>query len=153
MRALTLAVLVLHLAACTREGADDPAISAQATPTDAGVAIDTAETVDISVTDAWLGEWPGPEGTMLTIAGGQGAYRVTVRDLDAPRSFDGTAVPNGIAFERDGVLETITATDGAGTGMKWLMDKRDCLVIRQSEGFCRDWGIRDAHNDDTRSQE
>ncbi len=24
------------------------------------------------------------------------------------------------------------------TGMKWLLEKRNCLVIKQGEGFCRD---------------
>jgi len=34
--------------------------------------------------------------------------------------------------------ETIRATDGAGTGMKWLADRKDCLVVTVgSEGFCR----------------
>jgi hypothetical protein len=39
---------------------------------------------------------------------------------------------------RDGTTETIRATDGAGTGMKWLANKTDCLVVTVgSEGFCR----------------
>lgn len=113
MRALTLAVLVL-VTACARND------------------------VDVASTDAWLGDWRGPEGTLLTLAGGQGEYRVTVRNLDGPRSFSGSAVAGGIAFERDGITETIRATDGVGTGMKWLADKRDCVVIRPGEGFCRD---------------
>lgn len=113
MRAMALVVLVLATA-CARNDAD------------------------VAALDAWLGEWRGPEGTLLTLAGGQGGYRVTVRDLDGPRSFDGSAVADGIAFERDGVIETIRATDGPGTGMKWLAGKRDCLVVRPGEGFCRD---------------
>jgi hypothetical protein len=31
----------------------------------------------------------------------------------------------------------LRATDGAGTGMKWLADKTDCLVVAPGEGFCR----------------
>jgi hypothetical protein len=119
MRKLTLVMLVV-LASCAGDDTTD------------------SQVVDYSDTDAWLGDWRGPEGTLLTLAGGQGAYRVTVRDLDGPRSFDAHAVDGGIAFERDGRMETIRATDGVGTGMKWLMEKRDCLVIRPSEGFCRD---------------
>ena len=34
--------------------------------------------------------------------------------------------------------ETIIATSGKGTGMKWLADKHDCLVIKPGEGYCRD---------------
>lgn len=94
--------------------------------------------LDTGITDAWTGAWTGPEGTQLRIDGGQGAYTVTVRDLDGPRSFAGRAVAGGIEFERDGAVERIAATDGPGTGMKWLTEKRDCLVIRPGEGFCRD---------------
>lgn len=125
MRAAMPAML-FFVAACARDDVDR------------GDAIDAAATIDVAETDAWLGDWRGPEGTLLTISGGQGVYRVAVRDLDGPRSFDGSAVAGGISFERDGVTETITATDGAGTGMKWLAEKRDCLVIHPGEGFCRD---------------
>ena len=34
--------------------------------------------------------------------------------------------------------ETITATDGEATGMKWLLDKQNCLTVRSGEGYCRD---------------
>ena len=36
-----------------------------------------------------------------------------------------------------GKQEKIYATNGIGTGMKWLADKNDCLAIRPGEGFCR----------------
>jgi hypothetical protein len=93
---------------------------------------------DVAHGDVWLGEWTGPEGTQLLIEGGQGSYEVTVRNLDGPRTFDGRSVADGIEFQRDGGPEVIRATDGPGTGMKWLTEKRDCLVIRPGEGFCRD---------------
>lgn len=92
----------------------------------------------VESTDAWLGQWNGPEGTMLLIAGGQGEYEVTVRDLDGPRVFAGHSVEDGIAFIRDGVEEVLRATDGPGTGMKWLTEKHDCLATKPGEGFCRD---------------
>ena len=44
-----------------------------------------------AATDAWLGQWNGPEGTFLRLAGGDGRYAITVRDLDGPRHFRGTA--------------------------------------------------------------
>ena len=90
------------------------------------------------ITDGWVGQWNGPEGTYLKITGGQGRYEVTVRNLDGPRSFAGTAQGEGIAFERDGVVETVHATRGADTGMKWLAEKSDCLTVRSGEGYCRD---------------
>jgi hypothetical protein len=47
-------------------------------------------------------------------------------------------VEAGIEFVRGGNTEVIHATDGVGTGMKWLVDKNNCLVVRPGEGFCRD---------------
>ena len=46
---------------------------------------------------------------------------------------------DAIVFERDGKTESIRATNGTGTGMKYYGDDRtDCLVITEgSEGFCR----------------
>jgi hypothetical protein len=90
------------------------------------------------LTDAWLGRWNGPEGTFLLLEGGKGSYQVTVQNLDGPRVFEGAAVGDRIQFERDGVTETLTATNGVDTGMKWLTDKMDCLTIRSGEGYCRD---------------
>jgi hypothetical protein len=89
-------------------------------------------------TDAWAGTWNGPEGTTLDIQGSKGVYRITIRNLDAARSFDGSAAGEGIAFERDGMREVIKATGGKETGMKWLADKHNCLTVKPGEGFCRD---------------
>jgi hypothetical protein len=87
--------------------------------------------------DAWLGQWDGVEGTSLQLAGGKGRYEVTISNLDGPRSFQGSAVSDGIAFERDGSREVIRATNGVGTGMKWLAEKTNCLAARPGEGWCR----------------
>jgi hypothetical protein len=89
------------------------------------------------VADHWIGQWNGPEGTYLRISGINGRYEVTVMNLDGPRTFTGTATGNGIEFERDGVRESLRATDGQGTGMKWLAEKSECLVVRPGEGYCR----------------
>lgn len=90
-------------------------------------------------TPQWQGEWNGVEGTFLRLVlqpGGR--YRVIVKNLDGERSFDGVAHADHIVFERDGVQERLRATDGAGTGMKWLADKSTCLTVRAGEGYCRD---------------
>ncbi len=89
-------------------------------------------------TDAWVGQWNGPEGTFLQIAGSGGKYEITVRNLDGPRTFPGVAAGDRIEFERDGVKESVRATDGAETGMKWLSEKKNCLTVRAGEGYCRD---------------
>lgn len=89
-------------------------------------------------TDQWLGQWNGPEGTFLKLAGGGGQYELTVQNLDGPRTFQGIAVGDRIAFERDGVKESVRATNGAETGMKWLAEKTNCLTVRAGEGYCRE---------------
>jgi hypothetical protein len=89
-------------------------------------------------TDQWLGQWNGPEGTFLRLEGGKGTYKITIQNLDGPRTYQGSAVGAQIQFDRNGVKETIRATSGAETGMKWLSDKSDCLTIRPGEGYCRD---------------
>jgi hypothetical protein len=87
--------------------------------------------------DTWIGQWRGVEGTSLTLAGGKGSYTVTIRNLDGPLSFQGSAVGDGIAFERDGQREVIRATNGVGTGMKWFAEETNCLAVRPGEGWCR----------------
>jgi hypothetical protein len=89
-------------------------------------------------TDKWLGQWNGPEGTFLRLAGGKGRYEVVIQNLDGPRKYEGSAVGDRIQFERNGAKESIRATDGAATGMKWLSDKSNCLTVRAGEGYCRD---------------
>jgi hypothetical protein len=91
-----------------------------------------------AITDRWSGQWNGPEGTFLRIAGGQGKYEITIQNLDGPRTFQGSMAGDQIQFERDGLKESIRATDGAATGMKWLAGKSNCLTVRASEGYCRD---------------
>jgi hypothetical protein len=89
-------------------------------------------------TDEWLGQWNGPEGTFLRLEGGKGRYEITIQNLDGPQTYQGTAVGTQIQFDRNGVKESIRATNGMETGMKWLSDKSDCLTVRPGEGYCRD---------------
>ena len=105
------------------------------------VAIDapssSASNTQVQVTDGWVGQWNGPEGTYLSISGSNGRYDLTIKNLDGPRSFKGSAAEEQIDFERDGAKETLKATDGQGTGMKWLTEKKNCLTVKAGEGFCR----------------
>jgi hypothetical protein len=48
------------------------------------------------------------------------------------------AAGDRIEFERDGKRESVRAGSGKETGMKWLLEKKDCLIIKTGEGFCRD---------------
>lgn len=85
-----------------------------------------------------MGRWNGPEGTFLLLGGANGKYAITIQNLDGPRTFEGSGTGDTIAFERDGRTESIRATDGAATGMKWLADKKDCITIQPGEGYCRE---------------
>jgi hypothetical protein len=111
--------LILVLGGCARHEAAEPAVSVT------------------SPALQWLGRWTGPEGTYLDLARTDEQFSVTIRNLDAARTFAAEPDASGFTFERDGVQETIRATDGPGTGMKWLADKANCLVVRPGEGFCR----------------
>ena len=89
-------------------------------------------------TDAWVGRWNGPEGTYLEIAGKNGAYDVTVKDLDVARTFDGVGAGDRIEFRRDDTDESLRSTDGDATGMKWLAGNTNWVTITAGEGYCRD---------------
>ncbi|HEY1099440.1 MAG TPA: hypothetical protein VGF99_10950, partial [Myxococcota bacterium] len=90
-------------------------------------------------TDAWLGKWVGVEGLALVIdkgPGGPGNYKLTISSMDGTTSHAGVADVDRIRFERNGT-EYIRAGKGTDTGLKWLADKNNCLIIKEAEGFCR----------------
>jgi hypothetical protein len=90
------------------------------------------------VSGKWLGKWIGPEGTYLVLSKNGDKYLVMINSLDGPATYEGTAAGERIEFQRNGQTETIHAGNGHDTGMKWLQDKTNCLVIQTGEGFCRD---------------
>lgn len=92
-----------------------------------------------AATDAWIGQWPGVEGTFLKVEAGAaaGTYTLTQGTLDGVNTYQGAADGTVIAFERNGIRETVRAGSGADTGLKWLAEKTDCLVIKDGEGYCR----------------
>ena len=92
----------------------------------------------VPVASGWVGKWIGPEGTFLELSEVDGAYKVMIQSLDGPATYDAVAIEDRVEFQRGGTLQTIRATGGAETGMKWLLDKKDCLTIETGEGFCRD---------------
>lgn len=125
---MACATLALFVAGCKDQNPAPAPVSA-ASPADASAA---------PATDKWLGKWNGPEGTFLQLAGGNGQYEVTIQNLDGPRTFQGKSAGQQIEFEREGVKESLRATNGAETGMKWLSDRSNCLTVRTGEGYCRD---------------
>jgi hypothetical protein len=92
-----------------------------------------------SALDTWQGTWNGPEGTYLKLTEkSDSRYEILIRDLDGERSFEGVGSADEIHFTRDGRQERIRATDGTGTGMKWLAGKSECLTVKPGEGYCRE---------------
>jgi hypothetical protein len=88
-------------------------------------------------TDEWFGQWIGPEGTYLLLSRNGDKYVVKIQSLDGPAPYLGVANGDRIQFERQGKTESIHAGSGEETGMKWLLDKKNCLIIKTGEGFCR----------------
>lgn len=90
----------------------------------------------------YLGKWIGVEGTLLEVGRGTNGKLVVVNfwSLDAPDrgSFDAEVVPEGLRWTRKGTTVVGRPTNGAGTGLKWLDGKRDCLTVAKGEGYCRD---------------
>lgn len=99
----------------------------------------SAVVVPLTTVQDWNGLWFGPEGTSLTLAAKENSkYLVTLESMDGViKKFEGVAGPDYIQFDREGVQERIKATDGEGTGMKWLADESNCLTIKEGEGYCR----------------
>ena len=135
-KALFVLSAIALLAACGQEAKDAPKpapASVQATLVPA-----------TPPTDQWVGKWVGVEGLHLTIAKddsvGRGHYIITMQyglDADAAGTFKGEAAEDGIAFTRPDGPQLLRAGDGAATGLKWLADKKDCLVVASGEGYCR----------------
>lgn len=90
--------------------------------------------------DGWAGRWKGVEGTNLVISKGDapGRYKLEMQyTLDDKGSFDGTATADGIAFTRPDGAQVLRASNGDATGLKWLAGKKDCLKVKDGEGYCR----------------
>lgn len=91
----------------------------------------------------WVGRWVGVEGMYLDIqpdsARGNGAFTLEMQySLDDSGTFPGDAVGNGIRFTRPDGTFLLTATDGEATGLRYLLEKQDCLTVTTGEGYCRD---------------
>jgi hypothetical protein len=73
----------------------------------------------MSPTSGWV-NGSGPEGTYLSLS---------------KSGYDGTSAGERIEFQHNGKKESIHAGSGVDTGMKWLLNKKDCSIIRSGEGF------------------
>lgn len=128
-RGLSLAALIALLGGCQgQKPAED---------NKPGAAPGRKVTATNTALDQWLGQWNGPEGTFLVLSKDGDKYSVKINSLDGPATYEGIVVRDHIQFQRDGKKESIRAGSGKDTGMKWLLDEKNCLVIKMSEGFCR----------------
>lgn len=120
------------LASCSR-GADHTPHQSQPQLSAASVVEEAS-----ALPESWLGSWTGPEGTSLLVSRtAPNKYDVTVRSLDGVATYPGVWSHDEIDFIREGRTEHIRTGTGTDTGMKWLLEKKNCLVIKLGEGFCR----------------
>ena len=89
---------------------------------------------------AWAGKWTGPEGLYVIITPGtEGKIALEMQsDLDTKGSYEGTATAGGISFKRGDETLTLKKATGDETGLKYLAGKKNCLMVKSGEGFCRD---------------
>jgi hypothetical protein len=137
MRTAAALAVLLALAACSK-----PAEPANTADTTEAASAEANVAPSPPATDALVGRWIGVEGMYLVVSAGEapGLYKLEMQyDLDNKVSgVDGKAVGDGIAFTRNGEALTLKPSDGAATGLKYLDGKKDCLTVKEGEGYCRD---------------
>jgi hypothetical protein len=132
---LPLLVLAATLSACSGDDEPAPAPDLNAPPDTSSM---SPPRFSPDSPGTWLGRWNGPEGTYLAITREGAEFYLEIANLDGPQTYQAEPFGDELQFRRDGAVETIRVTDGAGTGMKWLADKRLCLTVHRGEGYCRD---------------
>lgn len=89
---------------------------------------------------SWAGKWVGVEGMYVTIATAEpGKYKLEMQsDLDTKGTYDGSDSEHGIKFKRGGEELSLRRGNGDETGLKYLAGKKECLIVKGGEGYCRD---------------
>ncbi len=128
---ITVLVLVAVMTAC--QSRNQPSSDATQPPVNSAT-----PTTSNRPTDRWVGQWNGPEGTFLVLSANGDKYALKIQSLDGPATYEGVPVGDRIEFIRAGRTEFIRAGSGEETGMKWLLEKKNCLIVKTGEGFCRD---------------
>jgi hypothetical protein len=134
---IATAVSLSLISACKKAEqapANDTATSNESAPAPAGPAPATIDSA------SWAGKWTGPEGMYLTVTpGSDGKITLEMQsDLDTKATYKGTATADGISFKRGEETLTLKQSTGDQTGLKYLADKKDCLMVKSGEGYCRD---------------
>lgn len=136
------AALVL-LTGCEKAEAPAPA---QTSTTEVPVETVPDETATVDPATAphrfadWAGKWTGVEGMYVTITLAEpGKYRLEMQsDLDTKGNYDGEDSEHGIKFKRGGEELSLHRGSGDETGLKYLAGKKECLIVKSGEGYCRD---------------
>lgn len=128
-------VSVSLLGAC-KQAEQTPATEAP-TETTAVPAETAAPSIDVT---AWAGKWTGVEGMYATITPGtDGKVSLEMQsDLDTKGTYEGTASTEGISFKRGEETLLLKKATGDETGLKYLAGKKDCVMVKSGEGYCRD---------------
>ncbi|WOF45407.1 hypothetical protein KNJ79_11895 [Sphingopyxis indica] len=89
---------------------------------------------------SWAGKWTGVEGMYVTITPTEpGHYTLEMQsDLDTKGSYEGRDSEHGIRFRRGGEELSLHRGNGDETGLKYLAGKKECLIVKTGEGYCRD---------------
>ena len=101
---------------------------------------DAGDTAPALATSDWVGKWVGVEGMYVAITStGAGKFKLEMQsDLDTKGVYEGTDVDEGIEFKRGNETLMLKRGNGDATGLKWLAGKKDCLIVKSGEGYCRD---------------
>ena len=132
-------VALAGLAGCSGGGETVPSNATVAEPRPS-VAYPGAEP---SQRDRYVGHFVGVEGMFLDIEAmpEPHRYKLTMQwDLDHRGTFLAEQRPLelGLDFYRQGKLERLQSSNGDATGLKYLAGKKDCLMVKKGEGYCRD---------------
>ena len=142
---LASAAALVLLAGC--EKAEAPAPAEPATTEE--VPVETMPAEGAEATDpataphrfaSWAGKWTGVEGMYATITPAEpGKYRLEMQsDLDTKGTYDGEDSEHGIKFKRGSEELSLRRGNGDETGLKYLAGKKECLIVKDGEGYCRD---------------
>ena len=143
---LASAAALVLLAGCGKAEAPAPApadittteVPDETVPTETATAEDPATAPHRFA--SWAGKWTGVEGMYATITPGEpGKYKLEMQsDLDTKGTYDGEDSEHGIKFKRGGEELSLRRGSGDETGLKYLAGKKECLIVKDGEGYCRD---------------
>ncbi|HET6526185.1 hypothetical protein [Sphingopyxis sp.] len=143
---LASAAALVLLAGCEKAEAPAPAPT-DTTTTEVPVETappETAEASDPATAPhrfaSWAGKWTGVEGMYATITPAEpGKYKLEMQsDLDTKGTYDGEDSEHGIRFKRGSEDLSLHRGNGDETGLKYLAGKKECLIVKEGEGYCRD---------------